>query len=313
MQQTFTTTPPRLDNSTRLKKPQRLGKPTLFMRSFILMKPVTWFGPMWALLCGAIASGATTWHIADVGRILLGILLAGPVLCGVSQIINDYFDRDIDAINEPHRLIPAKLVSNGQIVTTIGLLLLLGVVLGAFLGPNVALFSAIGLVLAISYSAPPLRAKRNGWIGNALVAVSYEGLAWLAGHSIFADLTMGSLLIAGLYSIGAHGIMTINDFKSIAGDRVGGIHTIPVLHGETNAAWLTVMTMNLAQVGVILSFLYWGQWTIAAVIGLLLLVQFPIQRRFIQDPMARYLQFSAIGVSFFVWGMMAAAIGLRWI
>ncbi|MCB0061459.1 MAG: chlorophyll synthase ChlG [Caldilineaceae bacterium] len=313
MQQTFTTTPPSLDDPTRLKKAQRVTKPTILMRSFMLMKPITWFGPMWALLCGAVASGQSTWQLVDIGRILLGIVLAGPVLCGVSQIINDYFDKDIDAINEPHRLIPAKLVSNGQILASIGLLLLLGVALGAVLGPNVSLFSAIGLVLAISYSAPPVRAKRNGWIGNAMVAISYEGLAWLAGHSIFAELTMGSVLIATLYSIGAHGIMTINDFKSIAGDRTVGIRTIPVIHGEKLAAWLTVMTMNLAQLGVIAAFVYWQQWIIVAIIGLIILLQLPIQRRFIQEPMTRYLKFSAIGVSFFVWGMMVAAVGLRWV
>ncbi len=305
MQQSFTTTPPRLDKSARL------DKPALLLRSIMLMKPVTWFGPMWALLCGAIASGASTWDIGHIGRIGLGILLAGPVLCGVSQIINDYFDRDVDALNEPHRLIPANLVSNGQIVATIAFLLLLGVSIGTYLGSSVALFSAAGLVLAIFYSAPPLRAKRNGWIGNALVAISYEGLAWLAGHSLFAPITMSSVLIAALYSLGAHGIMTINDYKSMAGDRASGIRTIPVLHGEKMAAWLTVMTMNIAQLGVILAFVYWEQWLIAALIGLILLLQLPTQRRFIQEPMARYLLFSAVGVSFFVWGMMVAAIGLR--
>jgi chlorophyll synthase len=122
---------------------------------------------------------------------------------------------------------------------------------------------------------------------------------------------MSSVLIAALYSLGAHGIMTINDYKSMAGDRASGIRTIPVLHGEKMAAWLTVMTMNLAQLGVILAFVYWEQWLIAALIGLILLLQLPTQRRFIQEPMARYLLFSAVGVSFFVWGMMVAAIGLR--
>jgi chlorophyll synthase len=329
MQQSLTSTPPRLNSSQlenavatqeyhagfqgerNLEKPTAMAKPALLTRSLILMKPITWFGPMWALLCGAVASGVSTWQPSDLARIALGMVLAGPMLCGVSQIINDYFDRDVDALNEPHRLIPAKLVSNGQIVATIGLLLLLGVVVGAMLGPGVALFSSWGLVLAISYSAPPVRGKRNGWVGNTMVAISYEGLAWLAGHSIFAELTAGSVLIAMLYSLGAHGIMTINDFKSITGDRASGIRTIPVLHGEKMAAWLTIGTMNLAQLGVIGAFVYWQQWTMVAIISAIVLLQLPIQYRFIQAPLARYLKFSAIGVSFFVWGMMAAAIGLR--
>lgn len=268
---------------------------------------------MWAFLCGAVASGATGWNLPDIGQILLGILLAGPVLCGVSQIINDYFDRDIDAINEPNRLIPSGLVSVQQIIGTIAALLLLGVSLGVYFGPSVSLFAAIGLTLAIFYSAPPIRAKRNGWVGNALVAVSYEGLAWLAGHAAFGALTSASLLLALLYSLGAHGIMTINDYKSMDGDRRVGIHTIPVLYGPQVAAWLTVLMMDLAQVIVIGAFVYWGHWWIASLLFVVLLVQLPVQRSFIQQPVERHLKFSAIGVSFFVWGMMAAAVGLRWL
>jgi len=277
------------------------------------MKPVTWFGPVWAFVCGTIASGATAWTIDDVGTIMLGTLLAGPVLCGVSQVINDYYDRDVDALNQPDRLIPAKLVSNAQIILTIALLLAVGVSIGMYLGANVALFSAIGLILAIMYSMPPFRAKRNGWIGNGLVGISYEGLAWLAGHAAFAGLTTGSVLIAALYSLGAHGIMTINDYKSIEGDRLCNINSIPVLHGEKGAAWLTVITMNLAQLGVLAAFIYWQSWIIVAVLSVLLFLQFPTQRSFIKEPVEKHLNFSAIGVSFFVWGMMAAAIGLRWL
>lgn len=268
---------------------------------------------MWAFLCGAVASGATGWNLPDIGQILIGIVLAGPVLCGVSQIINDYFDRDIDAINEPNRLIPSGLVSVQQIIGTIAVLLLLGVSLGFYFGASVSLLSAIGLTLAIFYSAPPIRAKRNGWVGNALVAISYEGLAWLAGHAAFGNLSSGSILLALLYSFGAHGIMTINDYKGMEGDRLAGIHTIPVLYGPHVAAWLTVLMMDLAQLAVVGAFFYWGHWFIAALIAVVLLLQLPIQRSFVQQPIERHLKFSAIGVSFFVWGMMAAAVGLRWL
>lgn len=288
-----------------------LEKPAFFTRSLILMKPITWFGPMWALLCGAIASGGMTWSIHDIGRILLGIVLAGPVLCGVSQVINDYYDRDVDALNQPDRLIPANLVSNAQIIGTIACLLAVGVAIGIYLGPEVALYSAIGLVLAILYSAPPVRAKRNGWIGNGLVGISYEGLAWLAGHAAFAGLTSGSVLVAALYSLGAHGIMTINDYKSIEGDKLSNIRSIPVLYGEVRAAWLTVITMNAAQLGVLAAFITWQRWWIVGILTVVMVLQIPSQRSFIQNPQEKHLHFSAVGVSFFVWGMMVAAIGLR--
>lgn len=295
----------------RLSSATQIEQPPLLYRSFILMKPVTWFGPMWAFLCGAIASGATDWSFPNIGLVVLGMLMAGPVLCGLSQVINDYCDREIDAINEPNRLIPAGLVSVRQVFVTIAVLLLLGLLLGSYLGSGVVLLVSLGILLALVYSAPPFRAKRNGWIGNALVAISYEGLAWLAGHLTFASLTELSIIIAALYSVGAHGIMSINDYKSIVGDKAAGLRSIPVQYGPQRAAWLIIITMNLAQIGVIAALWYGGMWLAALIVLVILLAQLPQQQKFLQQPVAYHLKFSAIGVSFYVWGMMVAAIGLR--
>jgi chlorophyll synthase len=70
-----------------------------------LLKPITWFAPMWAFGCGVVSSGVSVddrWPY-----VLSGILLAGPLVCGTSQAVNDWYDRDVDAINEPNRVIPS--------------------------------------------------------------------------------------------------------------------------------------------------------------------------------------------------------------
>ncbi|MBK9941519.1 MAG: chlorophyll synthase ChlG [Kouleothrix sp.] len=280
-------------------------------RSIALMKPVTWFAPAWAFLCGAIASGATGWNLHSLGQIMLGVFLAGPILCGLSQVINDYCDREVDALNEPNRLIPSGLVSARQVFVTIGVLAVAAIGIGLLLGGQVVLLTAVGMVLALIYSAHPIRAKRNGWIGNGLVAVAYEGLPWLAGHVAFGALTIPTLIIAGLYSLGAHGIMTINDFKSMDGDRVSGIKTIPVMLGSWGAAWVAVLTMNIAQLFVIMMFVVAQHWVIAAIIAALFVAQLPLQRKLIQDPRGRAVFYNASGTTLFVWGMLAAAIGIR--
>ncbi|NDJ51905.1 MAG: chlorophyll synthase ChlG [Chloroflexi bacterium] len=280
-------------------------------RSLALMKPVTWFAPMWAFVCGAVASGGASWQLSDIGRVFLGVLMAGPLLCGVSQVINDYFDREVDALNEPDRLIPSGRISLAQIAITILILSLAGVAIAVVLGRGLAFLAAGGILLGLAYSAPPLRAKRNAWFGNLLAGVTYEGFAWIAGHLAFAALTGPSILLAVLYSLGTHGIMSINDYKSIEGDKIAGINTIPVLYGTKTAAWMIVLTMDLVQLAVAAAFLIWGNPLAAAIIFGLVVVQFPIQRNFIREPEANYLKFSAIGVNIFVWGMMVAAIGLR--
>ncbi|HMQ29995.1 MAG TPA: chlorophyll synthase ChlG [Chloroflexaceae bacterium] len=279
-------------------------------RSVTLMKPVTWFAPAWAFLCGAVASGALSWNAAPLGLLALGILMAGPILTGLSQVVNDYCDRDVDAINEPHRLIPSGQVSLRHVYLLTIILTWAGTSIALLLGGQVALFVGLGLICALAYSLKPVRAKRNGWFGNGLVAISYEGLAWMAGHVAFAALTPQSVAIALLYSFGAHGIMTVNDFKSIKGDTQMGIRSIPVQYGKVRAARMVVVMMGLAQIGVIGLLLHWGHPVAAGVVALLLALQSIPNVRFIRDPEHNEVFFNATAIMLFVWGMLAAAIGL---
>jgi chlorophyll synthase len=77
-----------------------------------LLKPITWFAPMWAFGCGVVSSGvpvADRWW-----AVILGVILAGPMVCGTSQAVNDWFDRHVDAINEPNRPIPSGRLPGRQ-------------------------------------------------------------------------------------------------------------------------------------------------------------------------------------------------------
>ena len=152
--------------------------------------------------------------------------------------MNDWFDRHVDAINEPDRPIPS-----GRMPGRLGLphrdrLDGLSLLVAAALGPWGFGAAVVGLALAWAYSAPPLRLKRNGWRGNTACAACYEGLPWITGAAVMAaaSRTARVLLVAGLYSAGAHGIMTLNDFKSVEGDRRTGIFSLPVLLAPERAA-----------------------------------------------------------------------------
>jgi len=286
---------------------------TLFARSIALMKPVTWFPPTIAFICGTIASGTTKFEFTTVSQIALGALMAGPILCGLSQVINEYCDREVDAINEPQRPIPAGLVTHRHVFVTIAVLTMIGLAMSLFFGMQVVYITLVGMLFAVMYSAEPFRAKKLGWIGNALVSISYEGLPWVAGHLAFAQMTGGSLLLAGLYSLGAHGIMTINDFKSIEGDRMMGIKSIPAQMGADWAAMSAVITINIALVMAIVYMYLSGHTTSAIIMFLLALGQIPTQRKFLQmtDPRARAIYYNASGVMIFVLCMIVSAVGIR--
>ena len=277
-----------------------------------LFKPVTWFPPMWAFGCGVVASGlplADRWLL-----ILVGILLAGPLVCATSQAVNDWFDRDVDAINEPHRPIPSgRMPGRWGLYIAIGWTVL-SMLVATALGTWGFVAALLGLLLAWAYSAPPLRLKKNGWWGNLACAVCYEGLAWLTGAAVMA---MGqlpdtrSLLLAALYSIGAHGIMTLNDFKAIKGDQQMGIGSLPVRLGADRAALVASAVMAVPQMVVIALLWSWGRPGYALIIAALLAVQGLMMRRFVADPIKRALWYSAAGVPLFVSGMLVAAFALR--
>ncbi len=275
-----------------------------------LLKPITWFPPMWAFACGAIASGAgltDRW-----AAVALGVLLAGPLLCGTSQAVNDWFDRHVDAINEPDRVIPSGRMPGqwGLIIAIIMSVVSMGV--AALLGPLVFGAAAVGLALAWGYSAPPFRFKQNGWIGNGVVGLSYETLPWITAATAALGYapSMLNLLVALLYGLGAHGILTLNDFKSIKGDREMGVDTLPVLHGAGNAARIACFVMGSTQAGVILLLLWSGLTTGAVLVGAVLALQGLCMIRFLRDPEGRAVWYSAVGVGLYVSGMMASAIAL---
>jgi chlorophyll/bacteriochlorophyll a synthase len=276
-----------------------------------LLKPITWFPPMWAFGCGVVASGQPI--DGRVGLIVAGVLLAGPAVCATSQAVNDWFDRHVDAINEPNRPIPSGRMP-GQWGLYVALLwTVLSLLLSAVLGPWGFGAAVVGLVLAWAYSAPPLRLKRNGWWGNAACGVCYEGLAWVTGAAVMAGGAMPdlrSLILAALYSAGAHGIMTLNDFKSIAGDQRMGIASLPVQLGPRKAALAAGGTMVLAQVLVVAMLLDWGRPLHAAAVAVLTLAQLLLMRRFVADPVGRAVWFSGLGVTLYVAGMLVSAFAI---
>lgn len=277
-----------------------------------LFKPITWFPPMWAFACGVVASGVSMegkWVLA-----IVGIALAGPFVCATSQAVNDWFDRHVDAINEPQRPIPSGRMP-GQwglffaiLWTAVSLLVALA------LGPWGFGAAALGLALAWAYSAPPLRLKENGWWGNAACGISYEGIAWTTGAAVMAGGMMPdrrSLWLALLYSIGTHGIMTLNDFKAVKGDREMGVRSLPVQLGEQAAGAVACWLMGLAQLVVIVLLFAWGKPGHGLAVFLLLMLQLTMMDHFLASVTKRALWYSGFGVPLFVAGMMVSAFAVR--
>ncbi len=276
-----------------------------------LLKPITWFAPMWAFGCGIVSSGqplAGRWALA-----LAGVALSGPLVCGTSQAVNDWFDRHVDAINEPGRPIPSGRIPGCSGLAIAVACTVLSLLVAAALGRWAFGAAVVGIALAWAYSAPPVRLKQNGWWGNLACAACYEGLPWFTAAAIMAGALPNwrIIAVAATYSAGAHGIMTLNDFKSVEGDRQTGVNSLPVLLGVLPAARLACLVMAVPQIVVIGLLLSWGHPAHAAAVAILLLAQAGLMDRFMQDPRQRAAWYNGTGTTLYVIGMLVTAFALR--
>jgi chlorophyll synthase len=227
-----------------------------------LLKPVTWFPPMWAFTCGVVSSGQPL-----AGRWGLWVALAMTVL---------------------------------------------SLALGWTLGPWGFGATVAAVLAAWAYSVEPVRLKRSGIWGPGLVGLSYETLPWITGAAVLAaGAPDGRVLAVALaYGIGAHGIMTFNDFKALEGDRQMGIASLPVTLGPDRAARVACAVMLVPQVAVAGALWFWGAPIAAGLVAALIALQLLAMRRMLRDPKALAPWFNGTGVLLSVSGMMVAAVAL---
>lgn len=276
-----------------------------------LIKPITWFPPMWAYLCGTVSTGISP--LSNISLVIIGIILAGPIVCGMSQAANDWCDRHVDAINEPDRPIPSGRIPGRWGLYIAFMMAALSLAVGALLGPWGFGATVLGVIAAWAYSAEPVRLKRSGWWGPGLVGLSYETLPWITGAIVLsAGAPDARIVIIGvLYGIGAHGIMTLNDFKALEGDRQTGVASLPVVLGPDRAARLACIIMATPQAVVVALLLLWDRPYHALFVLLLLMAQGWAMSVMLRDPKGKAPWYNGTGVLFYISGMMLAAFALK--
>ncbi|MDJ0582566.1 chlorophyll synthase ChlG [Crocosphaera sp.] len=294
------------------------GETSIWKLRLQLMKPITWIPLIWGVVCGAASSGNYIWSLENFLMAAACMLLSGPLMAGYTQTLNDFYDREIDAINEPYRPIPSGAISVPQVVTQILVLLGLGLALSYGLDrwvghdfPIMLCLTIGGAFLAYIYSAPPLKLKQNGWLGNYALGASYIALPWWAGHALFGELNLTIVILTLFYSLAGLGIAVVNDFKSVEGDRQLGLKSLPVMFGVNTAAWLCVIMIDLFQAGIGAYLIYIHQNLYAAIVLLLVIPQITFQDMyFLRDPLENDVKYQASAQPFLVLGMLVAGLAL---
>ncbi|KAH9673049.1 chlorophyll synthase [Citrus sinensis] len=201
-----------------------------------LTKPVTWPPLIWGIVCGAAASGNFHWNLEDVAKSIVCMIMSGPCLTGYTQTINDWYDREIDAINEPYRPIPSGAISENEAGHDF---------------PTIFWLAVGGSLLSYIYSAPPLKILlREKRLSSLCIESSVLFASTWAGQALFGTLTPDIIVLTLLYSIAGLGIAIVNDFKSVEGDRAMGLQSLPVAFGPETAKWICVGAIDITQISV---------------------------------------------------------------
>ncbi|KAH1205726.1 Chlorophyll synthase, chloroplastic [Glycine max] len=256
-----------------------------------LTKPVTWPPLVWGVVCGAAASGNFHWNFEDVAKSIVCMMMTGPFLTGYTQTLNDWYDREIDAINEPYRSIPSGAISENEVITQIWVLLLGGLSLAGILDiwaghdfPIVFYLAVGGALLSYIYSAPPLKA-------------------------LFGTLTPDIIVLTLLYSIAGLGIAIVNDFKSVEGDRALGLQSLPVAFGAETAKWICVGAIDITQLSVAGYLLGADKPFYALALLSLIIPQVFFQFKYFRKDSVKYdVKYQASAQPFLVLGLLVTAL-----
>ncbi|MDB2261906.1 geranylgeranylglycerol-phosphate geranylgeranyltransferase [Halorubrum ezzemoulense] len=200
-----------------------------------------------ARLGNCVAAGgltATGAFVAGAGGAALPTALAAATTVfavAAGNAINDYFDREIDAVNSPGRPIPRGAVSPRTALATAALWFAVAVAFAVRL-PTLAIgIAAVNLVALVTYTSV---FKGTPGLGNALVA-------YLVGSTfLFGGAAVGNphavLVLAALAGLSTFTREVIKDVEDVAGDREEGLATLPIAVGERRALWIGAAALGVA-------------------------------------------------------------------
>ena len=184
-----------------------------------------------AIIVGAAVTGGAS--ILGSPLTLLLSFVTGFCMTGAAMAINDYYDREIDAVNEPGRPIPSGRVTPGEAVALTAALSVVGLGASYMISLSVTLVAAFSWVVMLLYSA---WGKRTGFPGNLMVS------ACISLPFIFGGLITGSILSSLYFGLMAFlsntGREVTKGIVDVEGDRGAGVNTVAVSKGPRTASFV---------------------------------------------------------------------------
>lgn len=209
-----------------------------------LIRPVNCLMMGFAVLVGAYIAYPRLSFNAYYSTLLLGFL-TGFSLTGASMAVNDYFDRFVDAVNEPDRPIPSGAVKPREALAYAGFLTILGFAT-AFMTNLPSLL--VAMAAWVLFSAYTIKGKQIGFTGNLMVS-GCVAIPFIYGSLVIDGFNLNNLLFASMAFLSNTGREITKGIVDVSGDRTHKIKTLAVLKGEKTAAYMA-STLYLSAVAI---------------------------------------------------------------
>ena len=203
-----------------------------------------------AIVAYLIATGTLVYGVTLLMAVVILITAAG-------NVINDYFDAEIDAINRPERPIPSGTVGRNAALAWAGVLFFFGLVISRFTTPLCLGIALFNVVLLVEYAA---RLKSTPFLGNVSVAYLAASIFLFGGAFAGWHSLVDMLPIAAITFLAMLARELLKDAEDIEGDRTGGADTLPIRIGVQKTALLAFICAVAAVAASVVPYLWWGAW-----------------------------------------------------
>ncbi|PKL87447.1 MAG: hypothetical protein CVV23_15235 [Ignavibacteriae bacterium HGW-Ignavibacteriae-2] len=202
-----------------------------------IMRPVNFLITFASVIVAALICIQGSFETLNI----LSAALSASFVTSAGNIINDYFDIEIDRINRPNRVLPSGLLTKRTALTIYLSLLFVSIVLAALVSISSVFIVAVSNCAIFLYS---YKLKRIPLAGNFIVSF-FTGLVFIYGGLAVNNWIYG--IIPAVFAFLTNFIREIiKDIEDIDGDMANNIFTFPSLKGiDKSIDLITILTILL--------------------------------------------------------------------
>jgi geranylgeranylglycerol-phosphate geranylgeranyltransferase len=206
-------------------------------------------------------------YLIDTGTIIhetLFLFVIVALITAAGNVINDFFDAKIDAINRPDRPIPSGAVSRGAARGFAVTLFVAGILVSFFTSSLCMGITVVNSIILVAYAA---KLKSTPLIGNIAVAYLSASIFLFGGALNGWEGLIHIIPVAAITFFAILSRELLKDAEDVEGDRAGGADTVPLRIGIKKTAEFALITTVLAVATSFIPYFWWGAWYLGGIIA----------------------------------------------